>query len=96
MPADLVEAAKQREIIRDRTAASSLLNLAGTWSQALAVEHRTPADDVAAIARVTPAQVDALLRTYFTAATVTTLAAINGPSKRQLVKSTPSPAGTVA
>jgi len=76
VPADLVEAAKQREIIRDRTAASSLLNLAGTWSQALAVEHRTPADDVAAIARVTPAQVDALLRTYFTAATVTTAYAV--------------------
>jgi len=70
VPASLVEAAKRREIARDRTAASSVFNLAATWSESLAVEHRTPEDDVDAIARVTPAQVDALLRAYFTPKTV--------------------------
>jgi zinc protease len=76
VPDDLVEAAKLREIVKDRTAASSVLNLAGTWSEALAVEHRSPEDDVAAIARVTSARVNALLRTYFSAATVNTAYAV--------------------
>jgi zinc protease len=76
IPAELVEAAKKREIAHDRTAASSVFNLAATWSEALAVEHRTPEDDVAAIARVTPAQVDALLRADFVPATATTAYAV--------------------
>ena len=76
VPADLVEAAKQREIARDRTAASSVFNLAAVWSEALAVEHRTPEDDVAAIGRVTPAEVDAVVRAYLTPATVNVAYAI--------------------
>jgi len=70
VPPGLVAAAKKLEIVKAQTAASSVLNLASNWSQALAVEHRTPDDDVAAIARVTPAQVNALLRGYFTPSTV--------------------------
>jgi zinc protease len=76
VPADLVEASKRREIVKVRTAASSVFNLAATWSEALAVEHRTPEDDVAAIARVTPAQVDALVRAYLTPATANTAYAV--------------------
>jgi zinc protease len=76
VPPDLVEAAKRHEIVKDRTAAASVLDLANTWSEALSVEHRTPEDDVAAIARVTPAQVDALVRSYFTLSTVNTAYAV--------------------
>jgi zinc protease len=76
VPADLVEAAKKREIVKDRTAASSVVNLAATWSESLAVEHRSPEDDVAAISQVTSADVDALLRSYFTLQTVNTAYAV--------------------
>ena len=76
VPASLVEAAKRREIVRVQTAAANVETLAQTWSQALAVEHRTPADDVAAIARVTPAAVDAVVRAYLVPATATVAYAI--------------------
>ena len=76
VPASLVEAAKRREIVRVQTAAANVETLAQTWSQALAVEHRTPADDVAAIARVTPAAVDAVVRANLVPATATVAYAI--------------------
>lgn len=76
VPASLVEAAKRREIVRVQTAAANVETLAQTWSQTLAVEHRTPADDVAAIARVTPAAVDAVVRAYLVPATATVAYAI--------------------
>ena len=76
VPASLVEAAKRREIARVQTAAANVETLAQMWSQTLAVEHRTPADDVAAIARVTPAAVDAVVRAYLVPATATVAYAI--------------------
>ena len=76
VPASLVEAAKRREIVRVQTAAANVETLAQTWSQTLAVEHRTPADDVAAIVRVTPAAVDAVVRAYLVPATATVAYAI--------------------
>ena len=76
VPASLVESAKRREIVRVQTAAANVETLAQTWSQALAVEHRTPADDVAAIVRVTPAAVDAVVRAYLVPATATVAYAI--------------------
>ena len=76
VPASLIQAAKRREIVRVQTAAANVESLAQTWSQALAVEHRTPADDVAAIARVTPAAVDAVVRAYLVPATATVAYAI--------------------
>ena len=76
VPASLVEAAKRREIVRVQTAAANVETLAQMWSQTLAVEHRTPADDVAAIARVTPAAVDAVVRAYLVPATATVAYAI--------------------
>jgi zinc protease len=74
--ASLVEAAKRREIVRVQTAAANVETLAQTWSQTLAVEHRTPDDDVAAIASVTPAAVDAVVRAYLVPATATVAYAI--------------------
>lgn len=63
--AELVEAAKRHEITQAEFAKNSVSGLASEWSQALAVEHRTsPDDDVRAIERVTPADVDRVARTY--------------------------------
>jgi zinc protease len=64
VPADLVAAAKLREASEDQFAADSIPGLAQEWSQALAVEHRTPDADLAAIERVTSADVDRVARTY--------------------------------
>lgn len=76
VPPTLVAAAKRREIVRVQTAAANVESLAQTWSQALTVEHRTPDQDVAAIARVTPAAVDAVVRAYLVPATATVAYAI--------------------
>ena len=71
IPPSLVEAAKQREVAQFQLAADSLQGLAGLWSGALAIEHRPPGDDIAAIERVTPAEVDRVLRTYLVNASAT-------------------------
>lgn len=64
VPADLVTAAKAHEVASFEMASSSVDGLAAAWSQSLAVEHRTPEQDLAAIARVTPADVNRVLRSY--------------------------------
>ena len=52
--ADLVEAAKRREIINAELQKNSVEGLASAWSQAVAVEGRnSPEDDIAAIRQVT-------------------------------------------
>ncbi len=76
VPASLIEAAKRREIVRVQTAAANVETLAQTWSQTLAVEHRTPDDDVAAIARVRKADVDAVVRAYLVPTTATVAYAV--------------------
>ncbi|HXP94119.1 MAG TPA: pitrilysin family protein [Candidatus Binatia bacterium] len=76
VPSDLIEAAKQRAIARAQFARNSASGLAREWSQALAVEHRTPDDDLAAIRRVTPADVNRVLRTYLMNATATSAYAV--------------------
>ncbi len=63
-PADLVAAAKLREAAQDQFTANSISGLAQEWSQALAVEHRSPDVDLAAIERVTPADVDRVAQRY--------------------------------
>ncbi len=64
-PAELVAAAKRREIAAAEFAKTSIPGLADAWSQAVAVEGRhSPADDLAAIARVTPADVARVARNY--------------------------------
>ncbi|HET6440405.1 MAG TPA: pitrilysin family protein [Anaeromyxobacter sp.] len=63
VPADLVEAAKRVALTRYESRRNSVPGLAELWSQALAEEGRTsPDDDAGAIARVTPAEVNAFLR----------------------------------
>jgi len=63
--ADLVEAAKRRVITHAELEKTSIPGLASAWSQALAVEGRqSPDDDVAAIQRVTVADVNRVARRY--------------------------------
>ena len=80
-PEDLVAAAKRREIAGAEFAKTSIPGLAGAWSQALAVEGRnSPADDVAAIAKVTPADVARVARAYLDNATAVTAVLTPRPS----------------
>jgi zinc protease len=76
IPADLVEAAKQRAIARAQFARNSVAGLAREWSQALAVEHRTPDQLLDAVRRVSVADVDRVLRTYLVNATATSAYAV--------------------
>ena len=63
--ADLVEAAKRREIASAEFQKNSVFGLAMEWSQAVAVEGRqSPEDDIGAIRRVTVADVDRVARKY--------------------------------
>jgi zinc protease len=63
--ADLVEAAKRREIINAELQKNSVEGLASAWSQAVAVEGRTsPDDDIAAIRQVTVDDVNRVARKY--------------------------------
>jgi zinc protease len=72
VPQDLIDAAKQREIVKEHTSAASTFELAATWSESLAVEKRTPDQDVAAISAVTKADVDAVAHDYLIADTAST------------------------
>ena len=63
--ADLVEAAKRREIISAELQKNSVEGLASAWSEAVAVEDRqSPDDDINAIRRVTVADVNRVAKTY--------------------------------
>ena len=65
VPADLVEAAKRREIASAELQKNSVFGLGMAWSQAVAVEGRhSPEDDVEAIRRVTLADVNRVAREY--------------------------------
>ncbi|HVA71618.1 MAG TPA: pitrilysin family protein [Candidatus Limnocylindrales bacterium] len=67
LPADLVEAAKRHELADAEFRRNSISGLAFEWSNAVAVEGRnSPQDDVEAIQKVTPADVDRLAREYLT------------------------------
>lgn len=76
IPDDLVQSAKLEEIASAESARSSISDLAAEWSQALAVEHRTPDDDLAAIERVTTADVNRVLNRYLVDATATSAYAV--------------------
>ena len=65
LPADLVEVAKQRELAQAQFDRNSISGLASEWSAALAVEHRTPDEDLAGLERVTVDDVNRVLRTYY-------------------------------
>jgi zinc protease len=65
VPVDLVEAAKRREIADDAFDMNAVSGLADTWSDAVAVEGRdSPAQDIEAIRRVTPEEVNRVARQY--------------------------------
>src|SRR5665213_642395 len=62
---DLVEAAKRREVASLEFQKNSVSGLAMAWSQAVAVEgNQSPEDDVAAIRKVTVADVNRVARQY--------------------------------
>ncbi|HTW86276.1 MAG TPA: pitrilysin family protein [Candidatus Sulfotelmatobacter sp.] len=71
VPADLVEVMKKRELAQAQFAVNSVSGLASTWSDALAVEHRTPDEDLAGIAKVTVDDVNRVLRTDYDNSTAT-------------------------
>jgi zinc protease len=63
--ADLVEAAKRREIINAELQKNSVSGLADAWSSAVAIEGRnSPDDDINAIRQVTVADVNRVAKTY--------------------------------
>jgi len=63
--ADLVEAAKRREIASAELQKNSVSGLASAWSDAVAVEGRqSPDDDITAIRRVTIADVNRVAKQY--------------------------------
>ena len=65
VPADLVEAAKRREIAAAEFRRDSIPGLAEAWSDALAAEGRnSPDDNVEAMKRVTVEDVNRLAKTY--------------------------------
>jgi len=65
VPADLVEAAKRRELAAAEFRRNSIPGLAEVWSEALAAEGRnSPDDDVEAMKRVTVEDVNRLAKTY--------------------------------
>jgi zinc protease len=64
-PADLVEAAKRREIADAEFQMNSISELAALWSQAIAVEGRnSPEDDIDAIRKVTLSEVNKAAKEY--------------------------------
>ena len=73
IPADLVEAAKRREIAEAGFMRNSVAGLASAWSQALAVEGRnSPEDDIEAIRKVTGDDVNRVAMQYLTNETAIT------------------------
>ncbi len=65
IPADLVEAAKAHEVADAEFRRNSISGLAFEWSNAIAVEGRnSPEDDIDAIRKVTPADVNRVAAEY--------------------------------
>ena len=65
VPAELVEAAKHREIAGEEFRRNSIPGLAAEWSDALAAKGReSPDDDIEAMKRVTPADVNRVAKQF--------------------------------
>ncbi len=71
IPPALVEAAKTRELSAAQFSGNSVQGIATTWSQDLAVEHRTPDEELAQLEAVTVDDVNRVLHTYYDNATAT-------------------------
>jgi zinc protease len=87
-PADLVEAAKRLEVTNAEFQKNSVSGLASEWSQALAVQGlQSPEDNIAALKKVTPEDVNRVARKYLVNETATvgllTPAASGKPVKAQ-------------
>ncbi len=81
VPADIVEASKRHEVTDAEFQSNSISGLAAVWSQALAVEGRSsPDDDIAAIKKVTVADVNRVLREYLVNDTAITAVLTPRPS----------------
>ncbi len=65
VPADLVHAAQRQALAQQESSFNSISGLANAWSQAVAVERRaSPDDDIAAMQKVTVADVNRVARRY--------------------------------
>jgi len=71
LPADLVDAAKRREVAQAEFARNSIDGLAQLWSESLSVEHRTPDQDLAGLEKVSVDDVNRVLRSYYDEKTAT-------------------------
>jgi zinc protease len=69
LPPELVKVAKEREVAQAEFSRNSVQGLATLWSQTLAVENRTPDEDLAGLERVTIDDVNRVLRKYYDNAT---------------------------
>lgn len=65
LPPELVNVAKQREVAQAEFSRNSVQGLATLWSQTLAVENRTPDEDLAGLQRVSVDDVNRVLRKYY-------------------------------
>jgi len=71
LPPELVAVAKARELAQAQSESNSINGLANLWSQELAIEHRTPDNELAGLEKVTVGDVNRVLRTYYNNATAT-------------------------
>jgi zinc protease len=85
-PAELVETSKRKEIAQAEFLKNSVTGLADAWSQALAVEGlQSPDDEIAAIAKVTVADVNRVAREYLVNDTAITALLKPEPSGKPVV-----------
>jgi zinc protease len=71
LPPELVAVAKARELAQAQTESNSINGLASLWSQELAIEHRTPDDELAGLQKVSVDDVNRVLRKYYDNTTAT-------------------------
>ncbi|MGZ4994330.1 MAG: insulinase family protein [Methylobacter sp.] len=89
IPADLIEAARRRELAEAQLQRNSIQGLALEWSQAVAVEgRRSPDEDLRALEKVTAADVDRVLRYFLDNQTATVAYAV--PKNAGIVSSAES------
>lgn len=71
LPPELVAVAKARELAQAQSERNSINGLANLWSQSLAVEHRTPDQELAGLEKVGVDDVNRVLRKYYDNSTAT-------------------------